>query len=90
MSLIKKIAALFSAPQQPTPVETKVEEVNQKPVAPAKKMTERTEGQAPKKRTFQKRKDDSWLKNEAKKPAGKKTQTSAAGKTTARAKASTK
>jgi hypothetical protein len=91
MSLLKKLATLLGGkPQQPAPEETKVAEVNQQPVAPAKKLTERAEGQPQKKRTFQKRKDDSWLTNEVKKPAGKKPQTAAAGKTTRKAKASTK
>lgn len=91
MSLLKKLATLLGGkPQQPASEETKVVEVNQQPVAPAKKLAERTEGQAPKKRTFQKRKDDSWLKNEVKKPTGKKPQTPTAGKTTRKAKATTK
>lgn len=101
MSIFSKIAEfLFGpAPQQPAARETKVEVVSKQPLppGPAVQMKEPVtpiqvvaDVAAPvtkKPRAPAKKKQDGWLNNEIKKPAGKKPQTSTAGKTVKKAKA---
>lgn len=89
MSIFSKIAEFLFGPTTPAPApkETKVEVINTQSVAP--QVQEVAPPAAKKTRAPAKKKDDSWLNSEVKKPAGRKPQ-SAAGKTVAKPKAKAK
>ncbi len=103
MSIFSKIAEFLFGPTTPAPAskETKVEVVSKQPlppgpsvpmnepVTPIQAVQELAAPVTKKPRAPAKKKDDSWLNNEAKKPTGRKTQT-AAGKTVAKPKAKAK
>lgn len=91
MSIFSKIGDFLFGPSTPvTPKETKVEAVNTQPLPPGPPLTEEPKVAAgtPAKKPRAK-KNDSWLEKDVAKPAGKKTQTTATGKTTRKAKAKT-
>jgi hypothetical protein len=100
MSIFSKIAEfLFGpTPQEPAPRETKVEVASKQPLPPGPSVptvepvtpiqaVEDVAAPVTKKRAPAKKKEDGWLNNEIKKPAGKKPQTPTAGKTVKKAKA---
>lgn len=91
MSIFSKIAEfMFGPTPQPAQKETKVEVVNTQPLPPGPSLTEEPKvaagTPAPAKKSRAK-KNDSWLEKEVVKPAGKKAQTSPAGKSVRKAKA---
>jgi hypothetical protein len=98
MSIFSKIAEfLFGPAPVVAPRETKVEVVSKQPlplgpnvpmnepVTPIQAVAEVAAPVTKKPRAPAKKKQDGWLNNEIKKPAGKKPQTSTAGKTVKKA-----
>lgn len=91
MSIFSKIGDFLFGPSTPvTPKETKVEVVNTQQLPPGPPLAEEPKvaaGEPTPAKKSRAKKADSWLEKDVVKPAGKKTQTSAAGKTTRKAKA---
>lgn len=89
MSIFSKIGDFLFGPSTPvTPKETKVEAVNTQQLPPPQAEEPKVAaGEPTPAKKSRAKKADSWLEKDVVKPAGKKTQTSAAGKTTRKAKA---